>query len=744
MKNNPNKSSTKVKRNLLCSAISLCLPLAIQAADFSVTVSSDDGTGNTSGTLSHAIREANNSPGDDTITLATNVTLSGVMKRLIDSSITIQHDGTRRNISGNDQFRPLFIKSGTVTIQGINITDGYAKGGGTDDGGMGAGLGGALFIYDGNVSLNDVTFDNSKAFGGDELNNFTRAGGGMFGDSGIYYGGGGLFASGSGNMGGDGVNDNYQNPAADFGKGGDFTGSNPGENGGFGGGGGWPSGDGGFGGGGAGIYDDNAGNGGFGASAPYAGVNGTYSGTPGYGATNNGAAGMGGAIFIRTGQLDINNSTFSNNQATGSADAKGLGGAVFVLHSTTNSNNGTPASQQGMPVQLAAVTGCNNTFTDNSAPGSSGVPDDDNDVFDLGGVAEDLALPCPVEQNFVVTVASDNGLGDVPNSLSWAIKESNAVFGDDTITLATDVTLTGVMRRLIDSNVTIQSDGTRRSINGNTQFRPLFIKSGQVGLNGFAVIDGNAKGGDGYTGGAGMGGALFIYGGNVNIHDMIFTNSSAIGGSSSGFGGGGMFGDGDNGGGGLFAPASGNTGGHGGYYGNFGRGGNADSPGLNGHFGGGGGAELYLGLSGAGHGGFGGGGGASDFNPGNGGFGGGSIINQGYGAANRNAAGMGGAVFIRSGEVTISNSEFNDNQAQANGDAKGLGGGLFVVHTTTNGSASQQGMPSTLANVTVCDVSFINNMASSAGNHANNNDDWFDEGRRITECPIFKNGFEPE
>ena len=740
------KQQTTLKRNILASAISICLPCSILAANFTVSEQYDDGTGDVTNTLSWAIALANATPGDDTIILDTNVIIDGVMTRLIDSNVTIQSadSNNRRYINGNATHRPLFIKSGTVTLQDINIENGLAKGGSSGVGAPGAGMGAGLFIYDGNVSINNVAFNNSITRGGDDLSGtYTRGGGGMLGHAGNYSGGG-LFASGSGNYGGYGGNGNYQNIAADFGTGGDYTGNIPAENGGFGGGGGWPSGHGGFGGGGADTTGNNLpGDGGFGAGAVYAGSYGSNSGIPGFGASYSASAGMGGAVFVRTGQVHISNSNFNSNSALAANGARGLGGGVFVLHSTTNSNG----NHQGMPAQLASVTGCGNTFANNFASGSSGVPDDDNDVFDLGGVAEDLTQLCPVQQNLVVTVSSDNGLGNTGNTLSWAIKESNAIPGDDIITLATDVTMTGVMKRLIDSNMTIQSNGTRRTISGNDQFRPLFIKSGQVVLQNFDMTNGLAKGGRGFTGGAGMGGSLFIYEGDVAINNLSFSDSFALGGigQSSFEGGGGMFGTAADGGGGLFASASGNTGGHGGFYGSFGRGGDASNSigghGDNGFFGGGGGAGGAVAGASAGDGGFGGGGGDSG-SKGDGGFGGGSrSTGPGFGATEY-GAGMGGAVFIRSGEVTINNTDFNNNEAQAIGGASGLGGALFVVHTTSNGSGSSQGMPSTLATVAFCDVSFSENSASHAAGSANDNNNWFSNNNQITECPIFKDGFE--
>ena len=99
-------------------------------------------------------------------------------------------------------------------------------------------------------------------------------------------------------------------------------------------------------------------------------------------------------------------------------------------------------------------------------------------------------------------------------------------------------------------------------------------------------------------------------------------------------------------------------------------------------------------------------------------------------------------MFIRSGEVTINNTDFNNNEALAIGGASGLGGALFVVHSTSNGSGSSQGMPSTLATVEFCGISFSDNSASHAAGSGNNNNNWFSNNNQITECPIFKDGFE--
>ena len=55
--------------------------------------------------------------------------------------------------------------------------------------------------------------------------------------------------------------------------------------------------------------------------------------------------------------------------------------------------------------------------------------------------------------NFTVTVPNDTGDDTVVNSLSWAIRQANVTTGADTIILDTDVTVTAVMKNLINSDI---------------------------------------------------------------------------------------------------------------------------------------------------------------------------------------------------------------------------------------------------------------------------------------------------
>lgn len=402
---------------------------------------------------------------------------------------------------------------------------------------------------------------------------------------------------------------------------------------------------------------------------------------------------------------------------------------------------------------------------------------------------------------FNVTVANDDGSANTPNTLSWAIRRANMA-GNATHTISIDVptvNINGVMKALIDSNINIVGNGNiiDGDIDNNDEgFRPFFVLSGNVSISNLTITDGIARGGSSSFGGsgAGMGGALFIYNGTVNLDRITFHNNIANGGSSSigsVIGGGGLFGDGGYGsGGGLFGDSPGYEGGYGGdgYYGGFG-----GTLGGGGGFGGGGYGygDGFRGLGGdGGGGGFGGGGGSSDgggnFYRGEGGFGGfgggggfGGLSNSsaldlgfgggggygggGFGGGSGNylyssgfggfegggGAGMGGAVFIRSGSLTIANSSFMGNRATGGmgfENGQGLGGAIFAMKSInadpSNGNT--QGMPTTLPTVTLNSVTFSGSAADdnsnlaptpdtiTSGTDLDTEDLW---GNRITRIP---------
>ncbi len=380
----------------ICVSLAIVLSGVAQAAGFIVTEPIDDGTGLMANTLSWAILQANTTPGNDHINLESDVSITGVMKRLVDSDVTISSDSTHRTISGNNQFRPLFIKSGQVLLSDFTLDQGLARGADVDVGQAGAGLGGALFVYDGEVVISEITISNSSAEGGSTLNGTTcynsQTGGGMFGS--------GLFDL-NGNYGGYGL---YQTIDSNFGSAGAY-----GLNGGFGSGGGGgyayftSPGSGGFGGGGGcgegylGYYTVSGG-GGFGSGG-------------GYGGWRGDAAGMGGAVFIRGGQVRFEHTTITSNTADTSSDASGLGGGVFILHNNTNLG-------RGLPDELPQVGGCRMLFANNMSKSSDANGNNTDDIFDLSQLLNDelsyeSSDPCLFISGNSQLIAQDD---DTPNS----------------------------------------------------------------------------------------------------------------------------------------------------------------------------------------------------------------------------------------------------------------------------------------------------------------------------------------
>lgn len=290
----PRNHQGKLSRKRVLTAVvssKLGTTLPVMAANLNVTEATDDGTGTVPYSLSWAIRQANVNPGPDTIILNTDVAFTGVMKSLIDGTpaagthpggdLIIRSDATPRTINGGDSgdpsgpfFRPFFVKSGNVIIRDLTISNSRAEGASTSSaGGAGAGLGGALFVYDGNVMVRNVAFDNCGATGGSP---------GSSGGKGGYGGGGG------GMIGFVDASDPANNVwIAGAGGGGLFTGTdeNTGE-GGYGGNGYY----GGSGGGALGGAGGFGGGGGMGANGSGKSVSGGTGGTGGFG----GGGGLGG------------------------------------------------------------------------------------------------------------------------------------------------------------------------------------------------------------------------------------------------------------------------------------------------------------------------------------------------------------------------------------------------------------------------------------------------------------------
>jgi hypothetical protein len=282
-------------------------------------------------------------------------------------------------------------------------------------------------------------------------------------------------------------------------------------------------------------------------------------------------------------------------------------------------------------------------------------------------------------------------------TLREAIIAAAAQPGSDSIVLNSSVALNFVLPKLSTGN-DINLVGNNFTIDGRRN--QIFIVDGaQFTMDGVTLANGSARGDAGLNGGGGgggFGGALFINSGTVKVTNSTFQGNQAIGGSSFGSAGAGGNGGNDSG--------RGTNGGSGG------RGGNG-APLLSSSNGGGsgGGANILGGQAGGG--GTGGRGGSGGLFAGSGGNGANGTAGQvtflgdtpgtgGQGGGGGGGAGLGGAIFAKSGNVTLVNNRFISNSALGGTGAQngqGVGGAIFNFD----------------ANLTTAALSFQGNFASS-------------------------------
>ncbi len=281
--------------------------------------------------------------------LPATFTINSVSRQfVIEKNVKIKVPSSKPFVVDGNGGRAFFVKSGHLFLENMKIVNGVAKGGDGGDGGLGgggaAGMGGSVFINTNAVlSAINVQFENSTVQGGkggnaDFLTSYGGGGGGIWGDGASEkngaYGGSGWPLS-------DWIA--YPDMIIQYVNGGDGGGGAGfihcyGGNGGFGGGGGstvlavW--GKGGFGGGSGGVFDRS-----FGRTVPGAFGGGGYF-------DGGGGAGLGGALFVRTGgSLFLDRCMMTNNFAGGGAPGDGLpdfanpglgkGGAIFVMDGAT-------------------------------------------------------------------------------------------------------------------------------------------------------------------------------------------------------------------------------------------------------------------------------------------------------------------------------------------------------------------------------------------------------------------------
>ncbi|MEO0986771.1 MAG: cadherin domain-containing protein, partial [Cyanobacteria bacterium J06639_14] len=449
--------------------------------------------------LSTAISEANTNGEVDVITLGGNIRLTEALPVINDADgLTIDGDGfsisgdVDNNGSDEGDVRIFTVQGGTAAFNNLVLTEGRAEGESLDGGG-GAGMGGAIFIFDGDVTVSNTTFSDNTAIGGEGLADYGGGGGiglvdgsdgadgaagttdnpdGQDGENGPTGGEGGAGGTGASPVG---------TPAGDGGDGGDggfgggggvggFGGSSfagggtggDGGDGGFGGGGGDGSfgglvgGDGGF--GGAGGYGGGGGQGGLGSSSGSNIGSDGGGGTGGLGAgdgdvtSSGGGAGMGGAIFVRSGSLTLTNVTFEDNTTTGGTGAEsgeGLGGAIFAVDTTSAQYEAAGfENSAGLPDALPTVNLNRVTFTGSDAGDRDGtVPSgvvagdfDNDDIFGVvsGVVGDPLVIGVTATDavegssgSFEITRSDSFGTVDVVLSFTNTGGIGIADLGDD-------------------------------------------------------------------------------------------------------------------------------------------------------------------------------------------------------------------------------------------------------------------------------------------------------------------------
>ena len=411
---------------------------------------------------------------DDIISIGTSVLVTGELPR-VTSNIAFQGDNSLPHVAADGEHRLFFIGDAlhapTVSFQDLFLTGGLAPGGdATSGGGAGAGLGGAIFIYDGNVSVERTTFDSNSAAGGTSTGFLSShsgggGGGGMFGAGGTganasisgyfgYFGGPGGYGGFGGGGGGGGNTYPGEGGGGNGGPGGGVNGGfcanglTTAEGGGFGGGagggsapgvtnaslsgaaGGFGGGGGGGGGSGGGAFNvvnvpGGGGAGGFGAGGGAGGSPTGFVPNPTGSGGNGGFGGGGGSGGVGASVFGTGGFGGSYSAEGGGGGGAGFGGAIFIRSG-----------------QLAVG---NSTFTGNStARGSSGFGGGSgmakggaifalSDLANANGNDEGMPSTLPVVTGcanaFVDNLAPDAGSGNRDNA---------DVFGADRTGLALD------------------------------------------------------------------------------------------------------------------------------------------------------------------------------------------------------------------------------------------------------------------------------------------------------------------
>ncbi|WP_155935214.1 hypothetical protein [Methylobacterium sp. 10] len=143
--------------------------------------------------LAAAIETVNTSPGNYAIHVTADITLNSDLPALNQPLGVVRIDGEGHVLDGADTYRGLMVDDTQALLKDLTIQDAVAQGGaggiGKSGGGGGAGLGGGvLAVNHAAIALDDVSFTNDAAAGGQ---GGAREAGALLGSAG-YGGGGGM------------------------------------------------------------------------------------------------------------------------------------------------------------------------------------------------------------------------------------------------------------------------------------------------------------------------------------------------------------------------------------------------------------------------------------------------------------------------------------------------------------------------------------------------------------------------
>lgn len=476
---------------------------------------------------------------NDRIIFDTDISLAGNAGALSTTG-TVTIVGNGNFISGDGFFRPLFIDSGNVVVQNLEIRSGLANGG--DGAGGGLGAGGGMFVNSGaNVTLEGVLFQNNQAVGGNGGTTERAGGGGLGGNGGGPGsgggGGGGLTGNGGnggftafpnlgGGGGGGGTTNGTNGGAGTAGSGtggggnGGLGGANGSAGGPFGGGGGGQFGNGGqggdFGGGGGAGVTNPGGPGGVGGNGGFGGGGGGGDGNSGFGGGNGGFGGGGGLSPTSPGTGGFGG---GDGGTTGGGGGAAFGGALFVRAG-------------GKVTIVNGVNFSGSTLTAGAAGGNGTAGDTDGqDLFLMRGTTTEFNITGANTFNFTGTLGNDDGTGNAGVAMVKSGTGTLEISGDATFVGSTSIDagtlfLSGVLggTTYVNNGGTLNVDTAgviqRITVNGGTarldggQFGNALVNSGTFN------VDTNG----------GVFGDLRMLGGVTTVTGQIFGNAQIDGG----------------------------------------------------------------------------------------------------------------------------------------------------------------------------------------------------------------------